>query len=111
MELKRTIQQNKALHKFFELVSKELIQAGITDMRVVLKPEIEIPVSPYMVKEFMWKPIQKIYTGKNSTTKLDRYSEINQIYDIFNKHLGEKFGQMGVEFIPFPSLEELEKQL
>jgi len=110
-EKKRTIQQNKALHKFFELVSNELKAAGLDDMRVVLKAGIPIPVSPYMVKELMWKPVQKIYTGKISTTQLDKVKEIDEIYDIFNKHLGERFGEMGVEHIPFPSLEALEAQL
>ena len=38
----RTLQQNKALHKYFEILADTLNEAGL-DARVVLKPEIEIP--------------------------------------------------------------------
>lgn len=107
---KRTVQQNRALHKFFDLVAKELNRNGL-DVRRTLKPDVDVWWSPYMVKELMWKPIQRIYTGKKSTTELDKHKDIDEIYDIFIRHLGENFGKMGVEFIAFPSIENLMEQL
>jgi hypothetical protein len=109
-EEKRTPTQNNALHLYFALVAKELNDAGL-DVRRVMKPGIDINWSPYMVKELLWKPVQLLYTGKRSTTELDKVKEINEIYEIFNRHLGERFGEFGVTHIPFPSLEELEKKV
>jgi len=61
--------------------------------------------TPYMVKEYLFRPVQKSICGKQSTTKITT-QEINQIFDVISKHLGEKFGL----HIPFPSIEELEKE-
>ena len=99
----RTKQQNKALHKYFEIVAETLNNAGL-DMRVVPKEEIEIPWSKETIKDFLWRPIQRAYLQKRSTTQLDT-KDIDEIYDILTKHLGEKFGV----FVEFPSKENNEK--
>ena len=109
-EPRLTRQQQKALHLFFTLVAKELNDCGL-DVRRTLKAEVDIPWSGHLVKELMWKPIQKIYTGKQSTTQLSKIKEIDEIYEIFNRHLGQRFGEFGLEHISFPSLEALEGQL
>jgi len=93
----RTIQQNKALHLFYRLLAEELNSCGL-DMRVVLKPEISIPWSPNAVKEYLWRPIQIAQLQKQSTMDLTNV-EIDRIYDVINRHLGEKFGV----YVPFPS--------
>ena len=103
MEKKRTIQQNRALHLYFTHIAKTLNDAGL-DMRVVLKPEVEIPWTSQSVKEFLWRPVQKIYLRKASTTEL-LTTDIDEICDILNRHLCEKFGNFGVEYTPFPSIE------
>jgi len=100
----RTIKQNRALHKYFELVAGTLNEAGL-DMRKTLKPEIDIPWSKESVKEYLWRPIQKAQLQKRSTTELDR-KDINIIYETLNRFLGEKLGV----HTPFPSLEELEEE-
>lgn len=110
MEEKRTLKQNNALHLYFDLVAKELNDAGL-DVRRTLKPSVDIWWSGEMVKELMWKPIQKLYLKKKSTKELNKVKDIDEIYEIMNRHLSEKFGSMGVNHIGFPSLEELEKQL
>lgn len=97
----RTDQQNKALHKYFELVADALNNAGL-DMRKTLKPEIEIPWTKEGVKDYLWRPVQMEYLRKRSTTEL-LTRDIDKIYDIINRHLAEKFGISEV----FPSLEEL----
>lgn len=100
-EKQRTIQQNKALHKYFELLAATLNDAGL-DMKKVLKPEIDIPWSKSSVKEYLWRPVQKIQLGKRSTTEMNT-KEIDQVLETINRHLGEKFGI----HIPFPSIENL----
>lgn len=97
----RTLIQNRALHLMFEHLSQELNDAGL-DMRKTLKPGVEIPWNKNTVKEYLWRPIQKAVTLKESTTKLDT-KEIDKVFEILLRHMGNKFG---VE-IQFPSIETL----
>jgi hypothetical protein len=82
-----------------------LNDAGL-DQRKVLKPSISIPWSGASVKEQLFKPIMKGMFEKESTTQLDKQGEIDKVWDMLLKHLGEKFH---VEYLPFPHLEEGEK--
>ena len=95
----RSNQANKALHLFFTLLADELNNAGL-DMRKTLKPGIDIPWSANTIKEYLWRPIQISQLQKQSTTELTT-SELTQVYDVLNRHLGERFGL----FVPFPSYE------
>lgn len=101
MEKKRTLTQNKALHLYFRLLAEELNKAGL-DMKKVLNPGVEIPWNEKSVKEFLWRPIQDASVQKESTTQIET-KEIDKVYDILNRHIGEKFGV----HVPFPSEEEL----
>lgn len=95
----RTLQQNKALHKYFDLLAQELNQSGF-DMKRTLKEQVDIPWSGATVKEYLWKPIQDAQLMKKSTTELTT-KEIDEVYDTLNRYLGEKTGVS----IPFPSSE------
>ena len=86
----RTIQQNKSLHKYYGLLAEELNGAGY-DMRKTLEHKASIPWNPATVKEFMWKPIQKVVLETETTTKLTT-STITEIYDILNRYTSEKLG-------------------
>ena len=86
----RTSAQNAALHKYLEAVSQRLNDAGL-DQRKVIKPGIEIPWGVQAAKEYLWRPIQKAMTGKDSTTKPHR-DEYVKIYEVLNRHLAHKFG-------------------
>ena len=99
---KRTLQQNKALHKLFTQMSDTFNTLGL-DMRVVLKPEIKILWTPEAVKRELFKPVMKAMYGKESTTELTT-SEVSKVYEQIAKLIGEKFG---VE-IEFPSKEQLD---
>jgi hypothetical protein len=100
----RTEQQNKSLHLLYQMLADELNSSGL-DMRKTLKPEIDIPWDKTTIKEYLWRPIQQAMTGKKSTTELDS-NEIDRIFEVLSKHLGEKFG---VEII-FPSIETLNQK-
>lgn len=97
----RTDQQNKALHLFFTQLATALNEAGL-DMRRTLKPEIAIDWTPANIKEYLWRPIQVAAIGKESTKDLTT-TEIDQVFAILNRHLGEKFG-LETEF---PSIESI----
>lgn len=84
----RTVQQNKALHKWFELLADELNGAGL-DMRHLLKPHVEIPWSKETVKEYLWRPVQKAQLIKESTTDLTP-TEVTKVFETLNRYLGEK---------------------
>ena len=102
-EKPRTQQQNKALHVYFQLVAEKLNEAGL-DMRVVLEPEIDIPWTSETIKNYLWRPIQKIQLQKDSTTELTT-KEIDIVYETMNRHIA-KFGITE----PFPSIQEIINQ-
>lgn len=87
---KRTLQQNKALHKYCSMLAETLNDAGL-EMRVILKPETEIPWTTESVKNHLWRPIQEIMLDKESTTEMETV-DINEIYLVLSRHLSEKFG-------------------
>jgi hypothetical protein len=89
-EKQRTLRQNAALHKFFELLADRLNAAGL-DQRAVLKPSIQIPWNASAIKEQIWKPIQDLQLGKKSTTELTT-SEVSAVYETLNRFLAEKHG-------------------
>ena len=98
-ESQRTKQQNKALHKYFTLLAQTLNEAGY-DMKRTLKKDVDIPWQPSTVKDFLWRPIQEAYLQKESTTELTT-KDIDKVFDVLNRHLGEKLGV----HVAFPSIE------
>lgn len=99
---RRTPRQNNALHLFFQLLADALNEAGL-DMRKVIKQDIDIEWTLESVKDYLWRPIQKVLLKKTSTTKLNKKEDIDKIYDTLNRHLSEKFGVS----VPFPSEEQI----
>ena len=101
----RTVQQNRALHLYCKQVAEELNKKGI-GVTAVLKPEVSFNM--ITVKEQLYKPILAALRGKNSTRQMTS-KELNEVYDVMNKVLGERFGI----HVEFPSIESLlfEKQL
>jgi hypothetical protein len=104
---KRTDKQNASLHLFFEQVAQALNEQGY-DVRIVTQVIAEKGVdflwSKELVKEILWRNIQKKYLGKKSTTELDSVGDITEIYEMLNKFLGENFQV----HVPFPSIETLD---
>jgi len=102
----RTLTQNSALHLLFTQLANELNEKGL-DMRAIIRDDIEISWTPYSIKEYLWRPLQKLLIGKQSTTKLNRSKEIDLIYDNLNRILIERT-QGEISLPPFPSIETLE---
>ena len=101
----RTNSQNRALHKWYELVSEELNNAGYSVIKT-LKPSVEIDWNATLFKELMWRPIQKAVTKKGSSSELSS-GELQIVWETINRHLGQKLGI----HTPFPTLEVMIEQL
>jgi hypothetical protein len=93
----RTQNQNSALWLYFTHLAKALNDAGL-DMKKVLKPSVQITWNKDLVHDHLWVPIQKSVLGTESTKDLKKIGEIDQVYDIINRHISEQFGI----HIPFP---------
>jgi len=92
----RTALQNRSIHMYFKLLAYELNEAGF-DVMKTMSHDIEIPWNEHLVKELIWRKVQKVMTDKRSTTRLDT-SEISQIYEVINKHIAQTTGV----HVPFP---------
>lgn len=103
-EEKRTDNQNRALHLFFEQLAEEMQRNEITMTAVLQKFILDAPATKYGVKEYLWKPLQLAMLGKESTRELLKKEEIDQVYDSLNKFFGET---MHMTIPAFPSWENI----
>jgi hypothetical protein len=97
----RTLNQNRALHKYFENISETLNDHGL-DIKKTLASNAEVPWSAALVKELLWRPLMRAQVRKNSTTQLTT-SEIDLVLDTITKYLGQNHGLT----VNFPSIETL----
>jgi len=85
----RTGQQNKALHKYCQMVADEMNAAGYDAKQVISLP---ISLTPEIVKDCIFKAIMTaLYPDKTSTTQLST-TEIQDVYENMNRATGQKFG-------------------
>lgn len=86
----RTLMQNRALHRFFTLISNTLNEQGQEFHYTGIKGfELTTRYTPLIVKEFFWKPIQRTMYNIESTRELTT-KMINDISDVIIKYFGEK---------------------
>lgn len=95
----RSLTQNKCLHLYCQQLADALNDAGL-DFRQTIKDGVDVPWTPELAKDYLWRPIQKAMTGKDSTTKPER-GQYSEIYDVLNRHIS---GKMGV-YVAWPSKE------
>lgn len=91
---KRSIQQNKALHKYCLEVADELAAHGVTVQAFI--QNIEADVTPELVKE-LWRAFARVKFGKTSTADLTQ-DEFSIILEEVTRHIGK----LGV-YVAFPS--------
>lgn len=101
----RSSKQNRALHKFFGIISEQLNEMGLEFTYGGVRGfELSCRYSADIIKNYLWRPIQvalfEIESTKNINTK-----QINEITDVIAKWFGDK----GV-VLEFPSIETLERQ-
>jgi hypothetical protein len=93
----RTILQNKSLHKYCELLSIALCEAGITQKRFIEAMD-EIENSPESVKS-VFRAMGKAKYNKISTADLTT-KEMNSIYEEFTRNTAK----IGI-YVKWPSAE------
>ena len=83
--------QNRALHKYYELLSEALNNVGYYHIytNVMTGEIIEMQFTKDLVKEFIWKPLQNEIFRIESTTKLTT-EMINMILDTITNWLTDK---------------------
>lgn len=97
----RTLTQNRAIHKYLEMVAKELANGGHTMQDVVkVITKIEITPTKENVKEIIWREIQKAMYGIFSTKDLET-AQVSKIYEVMAMFLAREFEIS----LPFPSEE------
>ena len=94
----RTLTQNAALHLFCKLLAEALNDGGY-DFITFVKEGYPVPFNEDLVKNHIWRPVQKAITGKESSTKPETH-EYPLIYDALNMKLAEH----GI-FVPWPCKE------
>lgn len=99
---KRSLKQNRSLHKYCTELAKELNDIGVTIP--VLFNGVEASPTMESVK-LLWQRFGEVKFGKKHTSDFTT-SEINAIYDEINKHVS----QWGIE-MQFPSEELLDEYM
>ena len=90
------VKQSAALHVFLRLLSLELNKNGFT-VQNFFKEGIEIPFSEELVKEHIWRPMQRAITQKDSTQSLTTL-ETQEIAEFVNLAMAER----GIH-VPWPT--------
>jgi len=98
---KRTNPQNNSIHLYCKQTAESLNAAGLTIEKVVKYFTMEHEWSMLLVKDLLWREAQRYAVQKESTTELDKLTDINKVWEIMNRFLAK----MKVESIPFPSIE------
>ncbi|MBL4753753.1 MAG: hypothetical protein JKY52_09210 [Flavobacteriales bacterium] len=99
---KRTNPQNAALHVYLKQVADAFNAAGL-DMKQTLSADIDTPWTALLVKELIWKVVQKATIDETSTTKANR-TDYTLIYETINRHTASTWGIS----IPWPTKEQSE---
>jgi hypothetical protein len=96
MTEQRTLPQNRALHKYCEMVANDMDAAGYDAQSAITLP---IQLTGDIVKESIFKVIMTaLYPDKTSTTELST-TELQTVYENMSRALAQKFG---ID-VPFPS--------
>lgn len=94
----RSEMQNNSLHLYCRMVSDELNGRGITFTQF-FNPGFEVPWSEWIVKDNVWRPVQKALTGNEKTSKA-KTPDYSKVYDVVNNKLAD----IGFH-VPWPSRE------
>jgi len=92
---RRTIQQNKSLHKGCQQIAQELINGGFS-LQTALQ-NLDVPPTMETIKS-AYRAIAKSMFEVESTTELET-NQINKVWDVLLKTIGENTGIT----IDFPS--------
>ena len=98
----RTYQQNRAMHKWFELKAEQCRLAGVSP-RMAFEKTIELEMTSEIMKE-IWRSVQKALYGKKSTTELTKTGEIDELVEHLNRFFANEFNLEGIKFPDDPDV-------
>jgi len=98
-------QQNRALRKYFRMVSDTLNEAGMERKVLTSFGEMEIPWTMESVEE-LWKVAQAYMYHTESLRELEP-NQVDPIYDVLNRFISSSRGI----HIPFPNQESLQNEI
>ena len=86
----RTDQQNKAIHKYCEMLAEDLNDAGwtVSGLLETVDRMGEVPWNQDTVKELIWRRFQTAMVGKSSTTKLEK-PEVDEVYRVVSMNMAK----------------------
>ena len=97
---KRTPTQNDALHLYFEMIADQFNDLGLSfEFKNILGYSVSLMWTKQLVKDYIWKPIQKFLFETDSTTEINT-QQINDIILVLQKH----FAEIGCD-VEFPSMQ------
>ena len=102
---RRTSKQNRAMHLLFRFIAQALNENNLFLSRELLKSEYEAAWTGEMVKELIWRPVQKRLTGKKSTRDITT-EELQKILEAVQMALSK----IGL-YVSMPSAESLREGL
>ena len=86
----RTSRQNAGMHAYCDEVARRMAAAGL-DMKTVIKDGVPITPTKEIVKEYMWRSIQRALFNVESTEDLET-DQVNKVYEVMSHLLAEKYG-------------------
>lgn len=89
-EKPKTATQRAALHVWLEQMADALNSAGM-DMKKTLKPEVDIPWTKLLVKEYIFKPVLDAMTQKESTEEMVTVDP-DRVYKVICRHMADNHG-------------------
>lgn len=84
----RTSAQNRAIHKYCQMVADDMNAAGYDAQQVISLP---IQLTGAIVKDQIFRPIMLALQEKESTTELET-KDVNQVVENMQRALAQKFG-------------------
>lgn len=88
---KRTLLQNRSIHKYCGLLAERFNASGYDMIHVLSKKKTAVNWTMDSVKEVLWRSIQlAMFPDKPSTTQLEK-KEVNQVYEQLSRHLATHF--------------------
>lgn len=87
----RSSLQNSSLHVYCQLLADLLNDSGQWLVIEINQKRSQVPWSMQSVKDYMWRPIQKAVTQKDSSARLST-KECMSVYETLNLHTAERLG-------------------
>lgn len=85
--MKRTVLQNRALHRWLTLTANSLNDAGYDQKLLLDSVSFEIPNTPESLKDIFRSIAVVLYPGLVSTAELSS-SQIQRVYEVMDKEIG-----------------------